>query len=80
MKTITLKTDDVFFENITALAKRLNLTKSELIRRSVKEYESFIKKQMLKNQIKQASLKVREHNQIITKEFDSFSHDGLENV
>ena len=44
MKTITLKTDDIFFEKVSTLAKELHLTKSELIRRSVAEYEEHIKK------------------------------------
>ena len=80
MKTITLKTDDTFFEHITTLAKNLNLTKSELIRRSVREYENFIKKQALKEQIKQASLKVRQANNELITEFDTISNDGLKNV
>ena len=80
MKTITLKTDDTFFEHITVLAKNLNLTKSELIRRSVREYENFIKKQALKEQIKQASLKVRHANKELITEFDTISNDGLKNV
>ena len=39
MKTITLKTDDTFFEKVNDLAKHLHLSKSELIRRAVAEYE-----------------------------------------
>ena len=39
MKTITLKTDDTFFEHVSEFAKSLNLTKSELIRRAIAEYE-----------------------------------------
>lgn len=34
MKTITLKTDDTFFEKVNDLAKHLHLSKSELIRRA----------------------------------------------
>jgi len=39
MKTITLRTDDTFFEHVSEFAKSLNLTKSELIRRAISEYE-----------------------------------------
>ena len=39
MKTITLKTDDTFFEKVNDLAKQLHLTKSELIRRSITQFE-----------------------------------------
>mgnify|MGYP002641849925 CR=1 FL=1 len=80
MKTITLKTDDTFFEQVTLLAKSLHLSKSELIRRSVREYENYIKKQELKNQIKQASLNVREANEQIIQDFDALIDDGLEDV
>ena len=80
MKTITLKTDDTFFEQVTLLAKGLHLSKSELIRRSVREYENYIKKQELKNQIKQASLNVREANEQIIQDFDALIDDGLEDV
>ena len=77
MKTITLKADDTFFEQVTLLAKSLHLSKSELIRRSVREYENYIKKQELKNQIKQASLNVREANEQIIQDFDALIDDGL---
>ena len=80
MKTITLKADDTFFEQITQLAKNLHLTKSELIRRSVKEYENFIKKQLLKEQIKIASYNVRMKNLQIIKDFDESADDGLHDV
>ena len=80
MKTITLKTDDTFFEQVTLLAKSLHLSKSELIRRSVREYENYIKKQELKNQIKQASLNVREANEQIIQDFDALIDEGLGDV
>ena len=80
MKTITLKTDDTFFEHITEFAKSLHLTKSELIRRSIKEYEKFIKKQALKEQIKTASYNVKVENEKILQDFEAVSSDGLENV
>ena len=80
MKTITLKTDDTFFEHITALAKSLHLTKSELIRKSLREYENFIERQALKEQIKKASCNVREANKKIITDFDITCNDGLTDV
>ena len=80
MKTITLKTDDLFFEKVSSLAKSLHISKSELIRQSVREYENFIRKQELTDQIKQASLNVRKANEQISKDFDTLINDGLENV
>ena len=80
MKTITLKTDDLFFEKVSSLAKSLHLSKSELIRKSIREYENFLKRQELKEQIKQASLNVRKANEEINKDFDALIDDGLEDV
>ena len=80
MRTITLKTDDTFFEKVNNLAKHLHLTKSELIRRSVAEYEVLVKKRAMKEQMKEASLLVREANRKIVDDFDAVSEDGLKYV
>jgi len=78
MKTITLKSDEHFFERLTHLAKELHLSKSELIRRAVMEYEERIYKMRLKQQLKEASLRVREANKKINDEFDVAIVDGLD--
>ncbi len=80
MRTITLKTDPIFFDRLTKLAKELHITKSEFIRKSVYEYEKYIYREKLKSNIQEASLKVREANMTIIKDFDTASGDGLENV
>ena len=80
MKTITLKTDDTFFEKVSDLAKRLHLTKSELIRRSIAEYELVIEKKTMKEQMKEASLRVRESNKEISNTFEATLDDGLKDV
>ena len=80
MKTITLKTDNTFFEKVNALAKHLHLSKSELIRRSIAEYELVIKKKEMEEQMRKASRLVREANRNINAEFDSTLLDGIENA
>ena len=80
MKTITLKTDDTFFDKVNTLAKQLHLTKSELIRRSVAEYEMHIKKKAMKEQMREASLRVREANDELVSEFERTVEDGLKDV
>jgi len=80
MKTITLKSDNLFFEKLTKLAKELHITKSEFIRRSVSEYERFLYREKLKANIQSASLKVREANKNIISDFDAVIGDGLDNV
>lgn len=80
MKTITLKTDDNFFEKVTDLAKHLHLSKSELIRRAVAEYEEVMRRREMKEQMKEASMRVRKSNTIINDEFDDSLADGLDHV
>ena len=80
MKTITLKTDDIFFEKVNDLAKQLHLTKSELIRRSVAEYESLIKRRAMKEQMKEASFRVREASKEMNDAFEVTLDDGLKNA
>ena len=79
MKTITFKTDDLFFENLSKLAKSLHLSKSELIRKAIQEYEETLKKNMIKEKIKKASFKVRENIKKEIKELENTNLDGLLN-
>jgi len=80
MKMITLKTDDTFFEKVSDLAKHLHLTKSELIRRAVAEYEEVMQRREMKEQIKEASMRLRNANSRVNNEFDETLFDGLNDV
>jgi hypothetical protein len=80
MHTITLKSDDKFYEMLESMVHSLQISKSELIRRSVIHYKEILEKEQLKNQIKQASLKVRNESLKISNEFDDTLDDGLEHV
>ena len=77
MHTITLKSDDKFYDTLNDMVKSLNTTKSELIRRAVIHYKSVLEKERLKSQIKQASLKTRDESLKISQEFDNTLDDGL---
>jgi hypothetical protein len=70
MHTITLKSDDKFYETLNDMVKSLNTTKSVLIRRAVIYYKSVLEKEKLKQQMKQASLKVRDESLKISQEFE----------
>ncbi len=48
-----------FFEKVSNLSKHLHLSKSELIRRTVAEYEEVMKRKEMKEQMKKASMRVR---------------------
>ncbi|WP_200762294.1 ribbon-helix-helix protein, CopG family [Nitrosophilus alvini] len=77
MKTITLKTDDNFFEKISKLAKNLHISKSELIREAVREYEKNLYKKNLKKKVQEASFKVRSSLSEEINEFEETNLDGL---
>ncbi len=62
------------------MAKHLHLSKSELIRRAVSEYEGVMQKREMKEQMKLASLRVRNANNTIMREFDDSIEDGLKDV
>lgn len=80
MHTITLKSDDNFYNTLNDMVKTLGSTKSEVIRRAVLYYKNVLERERLKQQIKQASFKVREESLKISQEFENSLHDGLKNV
>ena len=77
MHTITLKSDDTFYNTLEEMVKSLHTTKSDIIRKSVVYYKNALEKEKLKEQIKDASFKVREESLKISQEFDTTVNDGL---
>jgi len=77
MHTITLKSDDTFYNTLEEMVKNLGTTKSDLIRKAVVYYKDALEKEKLKEQIRNASFKVREESLKISKEFDTTVNDGL---
>jgi predicted transcriptional regulator len=80
MRTITLKTDDGFFNTLGNMAKETGSTKSDIIRKAVGYYGELLERERLKRQIKEASFAVRKESATISKEFDDTIADGLDNV
>lgn len=79
MKIVTFKTDDLFFENLSKLARNLNLSKSELIRKAIQEYEQNLKRDIIKEKVKKASFKVRKNIKKEIRELENTNLDGLYN-
>lgn len=77
MHTITLKSDDKFYTILEDMVNTLNTTKSDLIRKAVVYYKDSLEKERLKEQIINASFKVREESITISKEFEHTLNDGL---
>jgi len=77
MHTITLKSDDIFYNTLEEMVKTLHTTKSDLIRKAVVYYKDALEKERLKEQIKNASFKVRAESLKTSQEFDITLDDGL---
>ena len=77
LHTITLKSDDTFYNTLEEMVKSLHTTKSDLIRKAVVYYKDALEKERLKEQIKNASFRVREESLKIYNEFESTLNDGL---
>jgi len=77
MPTITLKSDDNFYNTLEDMVKTLHTTKSDLIRKAVVYYKDALEKEKLQEQIRNASFKVRDESLKISQEFDHTLNDGL---
>ncbi len=77
MHTITLKSDDTFYNTLEDMVKLLQTTKSDLIRKAVIYYKDSLEKERLKEQIKNASFKVRAESLKTSQEFEYTLNDGL---
>ncbi len=77
MHTITLKSDDTFYNTLEDMVKTLHTTKSDLIRKAVVYYRDALEKERLKEQIKNASFKVRVESLKISQEFEPTLSDSL---
>lgn len=80
MHTITLKSDNTFYEMLNEMVRSLGTTRSELIRKAVISYKKELEKEVLKKQIKEASFKVRADALDATTAFDDTLDDGLQGV
>jgi predicted transcriptional regulator len=77
MKTITVKADAKFDSTLTKLAKRLNTTKSSVIRAAVLNFKEHIDREALRKQIRAASMKTRKQAKQAASDFDAANADGL---
>ncbi len=77
MKTITLKADDRFDAELTALAESLDTSKSQVIRTAVKNYREQLEREALAKRIREASLKVRLQAASAESDLGVASGDGL---
>ncbi|MDX1556840.1 MAG: ribbon-helix-helix protein, CopG family [Xanthomonadales bacterium] len=78
MKTITLKANPDFDQELTELAKRLHTTKSAVIREAVGEYKTKLDRDEMRERLREVSLKVREQTREEIELWDGTIADGLD--
>ena len=76
MKTITLKADPEFDALVSKLARRLNTTRSAVIRDAVRRYHRYLEREALRQQLRAASLKTRAQARQAGEDFDAANADG----
>ncbi len=77
MKTITVKADNEFDALLNQLTSRLHTTRSNVIRKAVKNYLKHLDKEALRQKIQSASLKTREQAIQASADFEAANNDGL---
>ncbi len=80
MKTITLKTEEKFFEYLNNLSKSLGKLKSQIIREAVIEYGEKIKKEKIHQKMEKLAKQLRKDKSYLKeiKEYEMLSEDIVE--
>ncbi|SMN00233.1 hypothetical protein SPONL_1137 [uncultured Candidatus Thioglobus sp.] len=77
MRTITLKTQDDFFNEIGQMALEAHLSKSALIRKAIKVYQKQIKNQEMTKRMQEDSLRSRGLDDELIKDFEAMDDEYL---
>jgi predicted transcriptional regulator len=77
MKTITLKADKEFDALLTRLARRMETTRSGVIRDAVRSYQRHLEREALRHRMRSASLQTRAQATQAGADFDAANADGL---
>jgi predicted DNA-binding protein len=77
MKTITLKTEEEFFEYLNNLSKVLGKSKSQIIREAVIEYGERVKKEQIYKKMKVLAKQLAKDKNYLKeiKDFEALSED-----
>ena len=80
MKTITLKADQQFDGELTRLAKRLQTTKSAVIREAVGEYKAQLDREEMRKRLGELSRRLQDQTLEVAEDFDDAIADGLDDL
>ena len=77
MKTITLKTQDDFFDQIGQMAAEQHLTKSALIRKAIQMYQKQLTDKKMIEKMQASSLETRGMDKELFEDFDALDDEHL---
>jgi predicted transcriptional regulator len=77
MKTITLKTQDDFFEQINQMALDANLSKSAFIRQAIKTYQNNLERENIIQQMQKSSFETRGLDAELIRDFEALDDEYL---
>lgn len=77
MKTITFKVDNEFSAILGSLPSQLHMNRSEVIRQAVRSYSEHLEKELLRQKMKESSLKTRNQALQLNSELKAADNDGL---
>jgi predicted transcriptional regulator len=77
MKTVTIKADEEFDALLDRLARQLSTTRSRVIRDAVRNYQQHLDREVLRQRIRNASLKTRKQALDASSDFDAANADAL---
>ncbi len=80
MKTITVKTEDKFFNYLDSLSKKLGKPKSQIIKEAILEYGKKIEREEIHKKMEKLSKKLSKEEEYLNevKEFEALSGDLIE--
>ncbi len=77
MKTITLKTQDDFFNQINEMALEERISKSALIRKAIMDYQKKIKNRKMAKKMREDSLRARGMDDELIRDFEAIDDEYL---
>ena len=80
MKTITVKTEEEFFEYLNNLSKKLGKPKSQIIREAIIEYGEKLKREEIHKKMEKLAKQLSEDKDYLKEitEYEKFSEDIIE--
>ena len=78
MKILSLKLKEDIFEELESIMEKVKLSRNAYINQAIKHYNQIYRKGVIRKQLKQASILVREESLKVAKEFEGLDNQFLD--